>query len=175
MLERLMIACVDVNYRGREAVAGCVVFRDWSDESIVDQCVERIHAPAPYVPGQFYLRELPCILRVLDLLRVSPECILVDGYAWLGHDRPGLGVQLHDVLGRQVPVIGVAKSRFHGNGLAIPVRRGRSVRPLHVTAVGMDAQMAAGHIRQMSGPYRVPNILRQVDRLCRAVSPAGSV
>ncbi len=27
-----MIACVDVDYRENEALAACVLFRDWTDE-----------------------------------------------------------------------------------------------------------------------------------------------
>lgn len=44
---------------------------------------------APYQPGEFYRRELPCLLAVLACGPVA-EVIVVDGYVWLGPERAGL-------------------------------------------------------------------------------------
>ncbi len=64
-------------------------------------------------------------------------------------------------------VFGVAKSRFVGAVDAVPVTRGRSSRPLFVTAAGMDPEEAAEKIRIMHGAYRIPTMLKLADRLCR--------
>jgi deoxyinosine 3'endonuclease (endonuclease V) len=89
----------------------------------------------------------------------------VDGYVVLG-TRPGLGSHLFEALDGRIPVIGVAKSEFAGSDAA-RVSRGRSGRPLFITAVGMSVETAAACIQAMHGPYRIPTLLRHVDRLAR--------
>jgi deoxyribonuclease V len=164
-----MLACVDVDYRGDEAVAACVSFAAWDDATPAGQLVERISGVAPYVPGQFYRRELPCLLAVLGKLPEVPEVVVIDGYVWLAdEDRPGLGAHLYEALAGRAPVVGVAKTRFHGARLAVPVVHGAgSTRPLFVTAAGLDLAAAAAHVQAMHGEYRIPTLLRLVDQLCR--------
>lgn len=162
-----MIACLDVDYRETEACAAAVTFLDWGDASSREERVVRIPDVQPYEPGQFFRRELPCLLEVLKTL---PELstIIIDGYVWLdGASKPGLGAHLHEALGGSVPVIGVAKTSFKGSDFARQVIRGASIKPLFVTAAGMDVQLAAEWIRSMHGPYRIPTLLSRVDHLCR--------
>lgn len=163
-----MIACTDVAYRENVAVAACVVFRDWSDERTLKEIVERMIGAEEYVPGQFYRRELPCLMKVLGRLDEPLKTVIVDGYVWLDHDgTPGLGAHLHQALGELVPVIGVAKSPFKNPTPAVPVYRGHSIRALYVSAVGINPDEAAERILNMQGPYRIPGLLKRVDRLCR--------
>jgi deoxyribonuclease V len=165
----MLKACLDVDYRGDEAVAACVLFHDWADPAPTGQLVRTIHGIEPYVPGQFYRRELPCLLAVLSDVPEPVELVVVDGYVWLAdEDRPGLGAHLHEALGRRLPVVGVAKTRFASARLAVPVVRGESAtRPLFVTAAGMDVHLAARAIECMHGPHRLPTLLKAVDTLCR--------
>jgi deoxyribonuclease V len=162
-----MIACLDVDYRTDLTVAVCVLFRAWTDSTEASHLVDRGPPAAPYEPGQFYRRELPHLLRVLAQVQEPLEAIIVDGYVWLGEERPGLGAHLYEALCRTVPVIGVAKTAFHSTGSAVPVLRGHSLRPLFVTAIGMDTAVAADHVRKMHGNSRIPTMLGRVDRLCR--------
>lgn len=163
-----MLACVDVDYRPDATVAACVVFRAWEDEAEAAHFVDRGPPAEPYVPGEFYRRELPALLRVLALVPDPLTTVIIDGYVWLaGEDRPGLGAHLYEALERRVPVIGVAKTAFHASRLAVPVLRGASQRPLLVTSVGVDVQAAAASIQHMHGPSRLPTLLKRVDRLCR--------
>jgi deoxyribonuclease V len=104
---------------------------------------------------------------VLDHVGVRPDLILVDGYVWSGPDKPGLGARLYESLDQSIPVIGVAKTPFRGDDWSIPVLRGKSRTPLHVTAAGLDPEEAAQHIRDMHGPHRLPEMLKQVDRAAR--------
>jgi deoxyribonuclease V len=161
-----MIACVDVDYRDSEAVAACVLFGEWTDAASAAEYVERITNVEEYQPGQFYRRELPCLLRVLANVTEPLETIVIDGYVWLGESRPGLGEHLYEALARSVPIIGVAKTHFHGS-VSEEVRRGASRRPLFVSAAGVDARTAAEHVRSMHGPHRIPTLLSKVDQLCR--------
>jgi deoxyribonuclease V len=163
------MACVDVDYRGNDAVAACVLFRDWTDAVSADRLVEKIQGVAEYTPGQFYRRELPCLLAVLNRVTEPLDLVVVDGYVWLADEsHPGLGAHLYEALGRRVPVVGVAKTRFASARLAVAVVRGENAsRPLYVTATGISVDAAARHVESMYGAYRIPTLLREVDRLCR--------
>lgn len=97
-----MLACVDVDYREDLTVAACVLFREWVDASEATHHVDGGPRAAEYEPGQFFRRELPHLLRVRALVTEPLEAIVVDGYVWLGQDKPGLGAHLHEALGRVV-------------------------------------------------------------------------
>jgi deoxyribonuclease V len=170
------LVCVDVDYRESVAVAAAVLFHAWGDESPAREVVVPIREVQPYVPGQFYRRELPCLLRVLGALATRPEVVVVDGYVWLGpENEPGLGAVLYEALSREAAVIGCAKTPFRGSTNGVEVIRGGSRSPLFVTAAGMDPTEAADHIRSMHGAWRIPTLLSRVDRLARSWDPAGSV
>lgn len=163
------LICVDVDYREFIAVAAAVLFHEWSDEFPEKETAVPIKEVQPYQPGQFFRRELPCLVRVLDALRTRPDTVIIDGYVWLGSkDRPGLGAFLFETLSREAAVIGVAKRRFRDSTNAVEVFRGRSKSPLYVTAAGMDSSEAAGYIRSMHGIHRIPTLLKQVDHLSRS-------
>jgi len=186
-----MLACVDVSYGSGDpraprvapvgatavpehATAACLVWSAWGDAVEERALTARVEDVAPYVPGAFYQRELPCLLEVLRRVEAPLEVVVIDGYVWLSADRrPGLGAHLFEALGGGVAVIGVAKTSFQGAAFAEPVLRGRSARPLHVTAAGVDAAAAAGWIRAMHGAHRIPTLLQRVDRLCRTVAASG--
>ncbi len=162
-----LIACLDVDYRPSHAAAAAVAFVGYEAPSSVEEVTVRVDEVAPYEPGAFYKRELPCLLAALAALRRAPEVVIVDGYVWLGEGAPGLGKHLFDALARATPVIGVAKTSFRGSPHAEIVLRGASQTPLYVTAEGVPARDAALHVRSMSGPNRIPTLLRRVDTLCR--------
>jgi deoxyribonuclease V len=178
----LVIACVDVDYRESLAVAGCILFRTWTDDSPAGQCTASTVIAAGYRPGQFYLRELPAILAVLSVVSTPLDVVVIDGYVWLGAGKAGLGARLYSALGERTPVVGVAKTKWHSQESlppaeyrAIGVVRGSSSRPLYVTAAGMSVEVAALHVGQMHGAHRIPTLLKAADRLARScdVAPAA--
>lgn len=159
-----MLACVDVDYRGTGAVAAALLFHAWSDDVPQRELTAHIMRVPDYEPGQFYKRELPCLLEVLR--GTGPDLVIIDGYVHLGPERrPGLGAHLAAAL--DVIVVGVAKNPFHETP-ATPVLRGESTKPLLVTATGMAEAHAAAHVRAMHGAHRIPTLLRRVDQLARA-------
>lgn len=161
-----MIVAVDVDYRDKEAVAACVGFVKWTDDVPSFERVVRVPgAAAAYVPGQFYLRELPCVLAALK--DVNADVVVVDGYVMLAAGKRGLGGHLHEAIHK--PVVGVAKNEFRG-ATAERVVRGASKKPLFVTAAGMSAKDAAAAVRSMHGPHRIPALLARADALCRGTS-----
>lgn len=117
---------------------------------------------------QFYRRELPALRAVLSKFTLRPEVIIIDGYVWLGDwDHPGLGAHLHKALGGSVAVIGVTKKLFLRGPAVQTIRRGNSARLLYVSTAGMDLNEAAARIVELHGEFRVPTLLKRVDRLCR--------
>lgn len=168
-----LVVCVDVDYRETIAIAAGVWFRGSETSEVETEVVTTLEEVAPYQPGEFYRRELPCVLAVLER-GPAPEVVVVDGYLWLGPERPGLGAHLYQALGERTVVVGVAKSEFVGATDAVPVYRGDSHSPLYVTAAGVSAEEAAGWVARMHGPHRIPGLLKRVDQLARGrKEPAG--
>ncbi len=152
----------------QRAVTAGVVFEDWSSSEALDAWWMRTDGVAAYEPGSFYRRELPCLLPMVEaLLELHPiRVIVVDGFVDLGGGRPGLGRHLFNELDAPGPeVVGVAKNPFAG-ALATPVYRNESRRPLWVGATG-DRDTAVHGVLSMAGQFRLPKLLKQVDRLAR--------
>ena len=125
---------------------------------------------AEYVSGEFYKRELPCILSLLAKIEVeSIEAIVVDGYVYLDDEGGlGLGGHLYHHLDAKIPVIGVAKAEFLSiDKQKTALVRGQSARPLYVTAAGMPLKDATAKIRSMHGEFRIPTLLRDLDKLTK--------
>ena len=167
-----MKLAIDVGYYENGATAAGVLFKNWDDAKPEKEIRAKITEIAPYEPGQFYKRELPCIEQLLKLVSVDLDTIVVDAFVWLSDDpnepRPGLGAHLFETLEQKTVVIGLAKTEFAGSG-STQLLRGTSKRPLFVTAVGMKKEAATERIRTMHGKNRIPTLLKQVDTLSRIV------
>ena len=163
-----MIYILDVDYNGNEnAVVACIGCKKWSDNTPSYLKKDFIEPILPYESGSFYKRELPCLLTALQNLD-NIEYIVVDGYVWL--DEPthwGLGMYLYEALEKRVPIIGVAKNRFGNTPKECELLRGESLKPLYITSVDISLDKAKEFIAQMSGKYRFPTLLKEVDTLCR--------
>ncbi|MCS6898768.1 MAG: endonuclease V [Myxococcales bacterium] len=169
-----MFVCLDVDYRVRGAVAAAVLFPSWEAPAPCGEQIAIIDEVAPYTPGSFFLRELPCLLAVLGKIPGglgALRLVVIDGYVWLnGAGHKGLGAHLFHQLEGCIPVVGVAKNSFTG-AAAFPVLRGASKRPLWVTAAGLSLEDAAAGVMAMHGPHRIPTMLQRVDQLCRRSLP----
>lgn len=165
-----MISAFDVDYKNDSATAARVDFRDWNDSVPSAEYVLDIREVEPYESGNFYKRELPCITALIAHYNLQPEIIVIDGYIWLDENKIGLGGHLYRYFDEQIPVIGVAKTRFRTHSKVRQVLRGNSKSPLYVSADGIELADAAKYIEQMQGEFRVPNLLKKVDRLCRGIN-----
>lgn len=162
-----MIIAIDVYYRENFAKAVAIEFETWQDEKASKVYEVQINKAAEYIPGQFYKRELPCILKVLEKTSLeSTDVIVVDGYVTLSNEgKFGLGMYLYEALNQKIPIIGVAKKSFKDNEQQVrKVLRGESKNPLYVTSVGFDLDKAAKLIEQMKGEYRIPTLLKILDQ-----------
>ncbi len=166
-----MIFAVDVYYRANLAIVAGVLFDRWDAAEPICELTAEITGVAEYEPGQFYKRELPCIVEILGRLEKLPDCIVVDGYVYLDEfHQPGLGQHLYDAIDGKAAVIGVAKTKFKAVPSSAEVFRGDSQKPLYVTAVGIDETEARKSIAQMHGNHRMPTLLKIVDARSRGLT-----
>ncbi|MFK7749581.1 MAG: endonuclease V [Kordia sp.] len=164
-----MIAAIDIHYKETYAKAVCVVF-NWSDETPKHIYTAKITEVAPYVSGEFYKRELPCILKILEQVDITTlEAVIVDGHVFVANDKKyGLGGYVWEALDKKVPIIGIAKKSFiHTEKVATPIKRGTSESPLFVSCIGIAKETVLEKIKLLHGEYRMPTILKQVDAVSR--------
>ncbi len=162
---------VDVAYSGQKAVAAAVITPPKNTGRITACYTCTIDGVAQYEPGNFYKRELPCILKLLNLVQEPLETIFIDAYVWLSPTHPGLGAHLFKALDTKIPVIGIAKSGFlileGTTNIVEYVLRGKSKRPLYVTAAGIDLKKAARIVKKLYKRYRIPYAMKESDSLAR--------
>jgi deoxyribonuclease V len=163
---------IDASYKEDSAYTVGVIFSSWDDtepEKIIDCTVKN---PGPYIPGEFYKRELKCILELLKLINLEDfDTIIVDGFIWIKKDgelTEGLGARLWQELNNSdLSIIGVAKSPFSDcSEYSCSVYRGTGITPLYVQGVGkkMDNKKAGNIIKNMGGQYKLPDILKTLDK-----------
>ncbi|MDR3056795.1 MAG: endonuclease V [Prevotella sp.] len=165
-----MFLAFDTYYYDNKAKTVCIQFNNWTDNEPSETYIEVLEGVAEYVPGEFFRREMPCILSLLKTIQLENlEAIIVDGFVVLDdNNKLGLGGHLYESLNAQYPIIGVAKSNFaqiEKNKRA--VFRGESQKPLYVTAIGTDIDEAAENVKNMSGKFRFPDLLKLLDTLTK--------
>ena len=74
-----MIAAVDVHYdeAARRGRAAAVVFDAWEDGEAAGEYVAEVENVADYVPGEFYRRELPCLMAVMGKIGLKVDVVVV--------------------------------------------------------------------------------------------------
>ncbi len=168
-----MILAFDTYYFEDKARTIALQFEDWQDKEETKIFDETLSGINEYISGEFYKRELPCILSLLKQIDLTTcEAIVIDGFVVLDdEDKLGLGGYLYEALNSKIPIIGVAKNDFSKiEKLKKVVLRGESIKPLYITSKGIDLDIAADKIKNMNGVYRIPNILKKVDSIGRETS-----
>jgi len=163
-----MIVCLDVHYFDNAAHSAAVCMERFASTYSSAQYTAVTEDVGEYEAGKFYLRELPPLLKVIEKISEPIEGFVVDGYCHLSSEKtPGLGAHLLAALEDDVWVVGVAKNRFRDSDHAVELMRGGSSRPLFITSIGIDYDSAAERIAEMAGEFRMPKLLKEVDRLAR--------
>ena len=184
------VAGVDCAFDGEEALAVAVV---WDREAgeVVDRAAVRRPVGGPYVPGFLSFREGPAVHAALDGLTREHGLILFDGQG-LAHPRR-CGLATHVGVERDVPSVGVAKSRLigthaevgpetgdaadlmdRGERVGVVLRTRVKTRPLFVS-VGhrCDLASAVGAVLACRTRYRLPEPTRLADRAVAADKALG--
>ncbi|WP_035650610.1 endonuclease V [Flavobacterium sp. ASV13] len=167
-----MILAFDTYYYDNKAKTVCLEFTEWNQEKDFKVHTEIIDNVSEYIPGEFYKRELPCILSLLNNINLKEETIIiVDGFVYLDDDKKyGLGGHLYEKLNKKIPIIGVAKTNFASiEKDKKPLFRGDSKKPLFVTSIGIDLEDAFQKIESMAGEFRIPTLLKEMDRLTKEI------
>lgn len=154
-----MILIADVQYGNVNWAAG-ILYQDWQSKTPSGSFRFIAGDVEEYTPGEFYRRELPALLTLVE--KYSPSIVVIDGYVDLPRG-PGLGRHLHNATG--LPVLGIAKKRFEGVPDSWGVLRGKSEKPLWVTAIGVDNPLEI--VRDLPGRHRRPDWVVAVDQLAR--------
>ena len=175
-----MIILLDSYYREDICNTSLVVMGDSRSSNVVFTDTVYTRVTADYIPGQFYKRELPGIINILEKLkREHPDIwelsivVVVDGFNTLrnkNEEWPGLGGHLKEYLesiNERKVVWGIAKSKFmESDKISELVYRGNSKNPLYVQSTG-SSKIAAKAVKTMPGDFRIPDMLKEVDKLSR--------
>jgi deoxyribonuclease V len=164
-----MKAALDVHYEKDRAIAACVVFDEWGDSAPTNLFRRVVPKALKYRPGRFFERELPSLLAVLELADQPFDTVVLDGYVHLRAGAgKGLGTHLHESLPYSPIVIGVAKNPLKIADRFTPIYRGKSMKPLFISAIGCSTSHAARSIAGMHGAYRIPTLLKIADQYAKS-------
>ena len=84
-----MIAFLDVQYSDDHSTARAAILLadQWTDGKATWMNVVDVADVAPYQPGEFFRRELPCLQKALESAPEKPSTIVIDGYVLAGYRR----------------------------------------------------------------------------------------
>ncbi|MCW1968987.1 MAG: endonuclease V [Anaerolineae bacterium] len=157
----------DVQYEQKIGYAAGICFQRLQSQS-VDFVVTAILQPvAEYKPGEFYQRELPCLIELIKKLETLPKIIFIDGYVWLQNDQLALGGRLYEYLDRKVIVIGIAKSFLRIAGENISMYYKSSHRPIYISAAGLSLDDAMQCVKEMPYQGHLPLMMKYADIAAR--------
>jgi deoxyribonuclease V len=165
-----MILALDTYYFENKAKTVALEFSSWSDNIETVLYSEVLENIEEYISGEFYKRELPCILSLISKIDVKKiEFIIIDGYVFVDdNSKLGLGGFLYEKLSKKIPIIGVAKTDFISlTKNKISLLRGKSKNPLFISSIGINLNEATEKIKQMSGEFRIPTLLKKLDTLTK--------
>lgn len=165
-----MLLAFDTYYFDNKAKTVCLEFTEWSEDKNFKVHSEILENIDEYISGEFYKRELPCIISLLNKFDLKNiEIIIIDGFVFLDDENKfGLGAYLYEKMNKKIPIIGVAKTNFATiESNKRKLYRGKSIKPLFITAIGIELDEAVGKIKSMNGEYRIPTLLKELDRITK--------
>ena len=169
----MAILIFDICYNEEEhtANAACIKFKNFTDSPTNKNnqfYTKKCFNVADYESGNFYKRELPCIMSLIEDIDMSDvSCLITDSYVEFSEEHLGLGKHLYNALDKKYPVIGIAKNKYKEENISIECYRGNSSKPLYITAIDVSNQEACNIVQKMDGKYRLPEMVKAVDHLCR--------
>ena len=192
-----MIGGVDISadkHNDNRAIDSFVIIR-FSNFEVLHVDLEEVVLDYPYVPGFLAFREVPHLKRLIDRSPMRPQVILVDGNG-IFHNR-GFGLASHLGVITDIPTIGCGKTVFAVDGITVASVKqiskslttagekidlvgnsGRiwgcalrateeSVNPIIISIGHKISLESAVKIVAASCIYRVPEPIRQADKLSR--------
>ena len=108
-----LVAGVDLAYwkhNDDEYAVCCIVVIDFATHEVVEKKNYSGKIDVPYMPGFLAFRELPLILKTVEMLENVPDLYVFDGNGYL-HPRH-MGIATHASFYINKPTIGIAKTYF---------------------------------------------------------------
>lgn len=162
---------VDVAYDDDNNLAYIVGAASSNNERDIKIFTMEMENIEPYVSGEFYKREMPCIEKLIDKHNLEPDILIVDAFCQF-KERDCLGGIFHSKH-NHIKVIGVAKNAHRDMPDNCELIRGlRSSKPLYVTSSGISIDDAKMIIRNLKGDARMPFLLKMVDSLTKKKTPS---
>lgn len=181
-------AGLDISYAvGSDRLVAAAVVLDLATLAVLDQATVAGEAAFPYLPGLLGFREVPFLVSALELLRVTPEVLVCDGYG-IAHPRR-FGLACHVGVATGLATFGVAKTPFttsfsepgpdRGDGsdlregdevLGRVLRTRPGVKPVFVSIghrIGLEE--ACSLTLALTPRFRLPETTRLADHLSRTV------
>ncbi len=165
----------DVYYYEKFAHVAGILFECGKEEKTIKKYTKIVYEVNPYIPGEFYKRELPCILSLLKDINETYDFILLDSYVYIKENHKGLGAYLYEYLDKTIPIMGLAKNHFKDVENYRELERGKSKKKLYITSAGIDLDFSYNLIKNMEGQYRLPDIIKEVDKLSRLEIDKGEI
>ena len=181
------IVGLDVGYRKRSQAIGAAVAYDYPSLEAVESVLAEGIVAFPYKPGALAFREIPLLLKALQLLSNAPDLIVCDAHG-IAHPRGfGMASQLGVML--DCPTIGCAKSLLVGVHEPVPNSRGawsplynggqrigaavrtqKDVRPVYVS-IGhkLCLETAIRIVLECSLRFRLPEPIRHAHNLASQI------
>ncbi len=173
---------MDVSFKEGHAFAAGVLY-DIRQCLVLDVFHGIYENDIPYVPGYFAFREVPFLLRIINRMKTTPDCILCDGHGVMHPRRAGLASQMGWLTG--LPSAGVAKKHLYGRwtepgpdkyaystvhdkegGMLGYVFRNRAgAKPVFISPGDyISFEKSLETVKLVSGKYRIPEPLHLADR-----------
>jgi len=177
------VAGVDVGFENDGKVTrAAIAVLEFPSLSLSEISMKRCKTSFPYVPGLLSFRELPAVLRAIELLRQKPDLLLCDGQGYAHPRRFGIACHLGVLTG--IPSIGVGKTRLLGSHQPVANQRGAwqplldndetigavlrtrvNVKPVYIS-IGhrISLETAIAYVMRCTTRYKLPETTRQAHK-----------
>jgi len=179
-----LIAGVDVGLpRGAKNARAAVAVLNYQSMEVVEHVTAELPVAFPYIPGLLSFREMPVILKAMQMLATQPDIFMVDGHGYAHPRRFGLachlGVWLNQatigcgksiLIGKQTPLGNqrgdVAYLEDAGEIIGAAVRTRDKVKPVYISVGHQTDLSSAIQITLDCGRgVRLPEPIRWAHRL----------
>lgn len=178
------VAGVDVSASKGSAIGwAAAVVLSFPDLEIVEERWAEGTINFSYIPGLLSFREIPLLIKAIELLSIEPDVLLCDGQGIAHPRRMGIATHLGILLDK--PTIGCAKSRLTGihdevgpkKGEYVPLVEGDEIigvvlrtrdgtKPVFVSqGYGISLEDATKLVLACVTKYRIPQPIRAAHNL----------
>ena len=181
------IAGFDAAYKNDKKIIGSCAILSFPQLNLIEIKTIIKEINFPYIPSFLAFRELPTFLELFELLKNSPDLIIVDGNGIAHPRKAGLATHLGILL--NIPTIGCAKSPFYpvkepptrkgsytfmknekGEIVGVALRTKERVKPVYVSPGHLiNLEKSIEFILNCS-IYRIPEPLRKAHYIASKLS-----